>query len=307
MEAAEVNTDFSLALQVKTQYNAALAANEQLNAARAQLLVAQSQLDMTIAKVNAGAANVADSLNSVVQVGNAQFAILTADQSLRTANAALTRLAGTPYMITAVPSDTIDRPSSAIDSALVLGEALRGPQIRQNEAQITSAGAALSSAKTQYFPTLGLNLGYTGSGSKASYGFNSNPYPYQRSASFSLSYPIFNRWQRENTIQSAQISVENAQATLKDNQLAAKQTIITQLGVLHNAEAQMRIQENSIRANEEALRVAQQRYQLGAGTFLDVLTSQSNLVAARQVLIQARLNLRNARAQIEAVIGKDLP
>jgi outer membrane protein TolC len=69
----------------------------------------------------------------------------------------------------------------------------------------------------------------------------------------------------------------------------------------------MRIQENSIRANEEALRVAQQRYQLGAGTFLDVLTSQSNLVAARQVLIQARLNLRNARAQIEAVIGKDLP
>jgi outer membrane protein len=307
MEAAEVNTDFALALQVKTQYNAALAANEQLNAARAQLLVAQSQLDMTIAKVNAGAANVADSLNSVVQVGNAQFAILTADQSLRTANAALTRLAGTPYMITALPSDTIDRPSAAIDSALVLGQALTGPQIRQNEAQITSAGAAVRSAKTQYFPTLGATLGYNGSGSKASYGFNSNPYPYQRSASFSVSYPIFNRWQRENAIQTAQISLENAQATLKDNQLAAKQTIVTQLGVLHNAEAQMRIQENSIRANEEALRVAQQRYQLGAGTFLDVLTSQSNLVAARQVLIQARLNLRNARAQIEAVIGRDLP
>ncbi|MGH7618085.1 MAG: TolC family protein [Gemmatimonadaceae bacterium] len=307
LQAAEVNTDFSLALQVKTQYNAALAANEQLNAARAQLLVAQSQLDMTIAKVNAGAANVADSLNSVVQVGNAQFAILTADQSLRTANANLTRIAGTPYMITAQPSDTIERPSAAIDSAAVLGLALSGPQIRQNQAQIAAAHATLSSARTAYFPTLSMGLSFSGNGTKALYGLNGSPYPYTRGANFSINYPIFNRWQRENQISNAQISIENAQATLKDNQLGAKQTIVTQLGLLHNAEAQVRIQENTIRANEEALRVAQQRYQLGAGTFLDVLTSQSNLVSARQTLIQARLNYRNARAQIEAVIGKDLP
>jgi outer membrane protein len=306
-EAAEVNTDFALALQVKTQYNAALAANEQLDAARAQLVVAQQQLEMTIAKVNAGAANVADSLNSVVQVGNAQFAILTADQNLRAANASLTRLAGTPYMITALPSDTLDHTYAPIDSVALLGLALQGPQIRQNEAQITSASAALRSQRTQYFPTLGVSLAYSGSGTKAVYGFNNNPYPYTRSANFSISYPIFNRWTRENNIQAAQITLENSQATLKDNQLAAKQTIITQLGLLHNAEAQMRIQQNTIAANQEALRVAQQRYQLGAGTFLDVLTSQSNLVAARLTLIQARFNYRNARAQIEAVIGRDLP
>ena len=48
-------------------------------------------------------------------------------------------------------------------------------------------------------------------------------------------------------------------------------------------------------------------YNVGAGTFLDVLTSQSSLVSARQGLIQARLAYRNARAQIEAAIGRDLP
>ena len=69
----------------------------------------------------------------------------------------------------------------------------------------------------------------------------------------------------------------------------------------------MRVQQISVRASEEALRVNQQRYALGAGTLLDVLTSQSSLVTARQGLIQARLNYRNARAQIEAVIGRDLP
>jgi len=93
---------------------------------------------------------------------------------------------------------------------------------------------------------------------------------------------------------------------LRDNKLAAQQTIITQLGLLHNAEEQVRVQQISVRAAQEALRVNQQRYNFGAGTLVDVLTSQSSLVAARQQLIQARLNYRNARAQIEAVIGKDL-
>jgi outer membrane protein TolC len=53
--------------------------------------------------------------------------------------------------------------------------------------------------------------------------------------------------------------------------------------------------------------VQQQRYNLGASVLLDVLNSQLTLVQARQSLIQARFNYRNARAQIEAAIGRDLP
>lgn len=306
-EAGQVNTQYNLELNVKLQYNSILAANEADAAARAQLVVAQQELDMTIAKVNAGAANIADSLNSVVQVGNAQLAILTAQQNLRTANAALSRLVGTPYFVTAIAADTSDRPTTPIDSATVLQLALSGPAIRQAEAQLNSSDAGIKSAKAAYLPTLGANFSFGGNGVSSPYGFGSNPYPYTRSVSLSLNYQIFNRFSRENTLASAQISLENSQAQLKDQKLAAQQTIVTQIGLQRNAEEQIRVQENSVRANEEALRVNQQRYALGAGTFLDVLTSQSNLVAARNQLIQARLNYRNARAQIEAVIGRPLP
>src|SRR5262245_38814422 len=321
--AAQVNTQFSVSQQVKTQYNAALAANEQLAAARAQLGVAQQQLQITVARVNAGTANIADSLNSVVQVGNAQLAILTAQQSLRTANASLTRLFGTSYIITANPADTAAYTMSSIDSATIMGLALDGPMIRQRQAEITAADASTKSAKGSYFPSLSASAGISGNGSRALYGLN-NPcdpvqvkvgdpprcqqrYPYSRNVSLNFSYPIFNRFSRENAVQTAQIARENAEANLKDARLQAQQTIITQLGLLHNAAEQVQVQENSVRANEEALRVNQQRYNVGAGTFLDVLTSQSSLVAARQGLIQARLAYRNARAQIEAAIGRDLP
>jgi outer membrane protein len=306
-QAAEVNTEFSVGLQVKLAYNSILAAKESEGAARAQLEAAQAQLSTSIAKVQAGAANVSDSLRSVVQVGNAQLALLTAQNTYRVQSAALTRLVGTTYFVTADLADTVDHPVAAVDSTAIMQLALNGPTIRQIEAQSSSALAAQRSAKAAYLPTITANFNYAGNGTSAVYGLNNNPFPYSRSIGINLNYPIFNRFARENQIAAAQINYENAQASMKDARLGAQQNIITDIATMRNNEEAMRVQQQNVRASEEDLRVQQQRYNLGASTLLDVLNSQTALVTARQALIQARLNYRNARAQIEAVIGRDLP
>jgi outer membrane protein len=306
-EAAQVNTEFNIALQVKQAYNAVLAARELEGAARAQLATAQQQLSVSIARVNAGAANVSDSLRNVVAVGTAQLNVLTAQNTARSQSAILTRLVGTPYFVTAQLSDTTDRTLAPIDSTAVMQLALTGPPVRQAEANVNVSSAQERSAKAAYLPTLSTSLNYSGSGTAAVYGLNGNPYPYTRGISFNFSYPIFNRFQRENAVASAQISRENAEAQVRDARLQAQQSIITALASLRNAEETMRVQQTNVRASEEDLRVVQQRYALGAGTLLDVLTSQAALVNARQQLISARLNYRNARAQIEAAIGRELP
>ena len=306
-QAAEINTEFGVGLQVKLAYNSILAAKESEAAARAQLDAAQAQLQTSIAKVQAGAANVSDSLRSVVQVGNAQLALLTAQNSYRVQSAALTRLVGTQYFVTADLADTVDHPVAPLDSAAIMEMAIAGPPIRQFEAQAAAASAAERSAKTAYLPTITANFNYSGNGTAAAYGLNSNPFPYSRGVSFNLNYPIFNRFARENNVATAQINLENAQAQVKDARLGAQQNIITDIATMRNNEEAMRVQAQNVRASEEDLRVQQQRYNLGASTLLDVLNSETALVAARQALITARLNYRNAKAQIEAVIGKDLP
>lgn len=308
-EASQITTEFSLAAQVKIQYNQILAAKEQEAAARAQLALAQQQLAVSIAKVNAGAATVSDSLRNIVAVGNAQLSILNAQQSARSASAALTHLVGTAYFVTATPSDTVDLRMTQVDSASITQMALNGPAIRQSEAQVRALGSAERSAKTSYLPTVSANLGFGGSGT-APYGIGAdsdNRFPYNRSIGLSLSYPIFNNFQRENQVAAAHINYENSQAQLRDQKLTAQQNMVTQLGTLRNAEERIRVQQLNVRLNEEDLRVQQQRYTLAAATLLDVLQSQSNLFAARLQLIQARLDYRNARAQIEAIIGQDLP
>src|SRR3954468_4220545 len=91
-EANEVNQKYNIALQVKTQYYAILAARESEAAAQAQLQQAQQQLVASIARTRAGVATMSDSLRSVISVGNAQLALITARNNLRVASAALTRL-----------------------------------------------------------------------------------------------------------------------------------------------------------------------------------------------------------------------
>jgi outer membrane protein len=126
------------------------------------------------------------------------------------------------------------------------------------------------------------------------------------STSLSINFPIFNGLNREQQVVAARVAEENAVAQQRDAKLNARQQMVQQLGNFRTAEARVRIQQASVAAGEEDLRVQQERYNLGASTLLDLLNSQSTLDQARQALIQARLDARTAKAQIEALIGRDL-
>jgi len=54
------------------------------------------------------------------------------------------------------------------------------------------------------------------------------------------------------------------------------------------------------------LRVTQERYRLGAGTLLDLLTAQANMTQAEVNQVSARYNYLIARAQVEALVGHPL-
>lgn len=309
-EANEVSQQFNVALQVKTQYYTILAARESEAAALAQLDQAQAELQAAAARVRAGAATLSDSLRAVILVGDAQLALLTAQNNLRVASAALTRLVAAPYLVTALPSDTLELPISPLDSTALIQLAQNGPAVSQSRAQLVAARAAVRSATAPYLPTVDLTFSRGGNG-YLPYGTgtadSTRLYPYSNTFSFSLSYPLFNNYQRENTLTQARVEQANADATLRDARLAAQQNLVQQLASLRAAQERIRIQQASIASAEEDLRVQQQRYALGASTLLDLLTSQTTLNQQRAALIQARQDYRLARAQIEAIIGRDLP
>ena len=305
-EANEVNQRFNVALQVKTQYYSILAARESEAAARAQLEQAEEQLKASIARTRAGVATLSDSLRSVVAVGNGQLALITARNNLRVASAALTRLVGAQTPVTALPSDTLDLALTPVDSVALAGMIDEGPAVQQTEAELAAARAAVRTARTPYLPTIDLTFNRSGNGFDKFYGIGNKSLAYTNNVAVRLAYPLWNNYQREDALNRARVQEELAEATVRDARLGAEQNFVQQIAALRTAQQRIALQQVSVAAATEDLRVQRQRYTLGASTLLDVLTSQSTLDNARLALIQARQDFRVARAQLEALVGREL-
>jgi len=309
IEAAQANrvaVKYDVALQVKQQYYAVLAAMESEDAARLQMAQASEQFKTSIAKVRAGVATRSDSLRGVIQVGNAQLALITAQSSKEAADAALTRLVGSEVPVTADPASVQENMSALPDSAELAALALHGPAVDQAQANLDAAKESRKASKATYLPSLSASYSRSGSGTDPRFGLGDDPFSYNGRLSFSLSYPLFNNFQREEQVVRAKVAEVNARAALRDTELGAQASLTQNIGALRSASQRVAVQVASVAAAEEDVRVQQQRYNIGASTLLDLITSQAALATAQQSLIQARYDYRIARAQLEALIGRDL-
>jgi len=305
-EANRVAVKFNVALLVKQQYYAVLAAIESRDAAELQMAQATEQFKSSVAKVRAGAATRSDSLRGVVQIGNAQLALITAQTNKEAADAALTRLVGSEVPVTADPASVQENMAALPDSAELAALAKRGPAVEVAQSNVDAAKEAVKASKATYLPSLSASYSRTGSGTDPRFGLGDGPFAYNGRLSFSLSYPVFNNFLREQQVVQAKVADINAQATLRDTQLAAQQSLTQYIGALRGASQRVAVQAASVAAAQEDVRVQQQRYNIGASVLLDLITSQAALATAEQALIQARYDYRIARAQLEALIGQDL-
>jgi outer membrane protein len=308
VDAAEANavaTEFSVAYSVSQQFYAALAARESRAAALTALTEAEQNQRAANARIASGAATRSDSLRAVILVGNQQLAVMTAENDLQNANAALTRLVGTPFTVTAAESDTALTPV-AVDSIELARLLDTSPAIRSAQASVAAAGASVRSSRTDYWPTLSTSFGLTNNISDESFNFWQSRTLKNKSFSLSLSVPIFNGLAREETVQRAKITEMNARASLRDAQLLAQQQLVQYLGQLRLAQARIAILQASLEAAQEDLRVQQQRYSLGASTQLELLTTQTQLNSARYNLVNARYQVRIAKAQLEQLLGREI-
>ncbi len=311
--AARATTDAANASLVDARYqqrltttNAffdALASRQLLAVRQASVRRAEEQLKISISKLSAGSATRSDSLRSRVTLGTAQLQLLQAQSQLATTEATLARTIGVTGRVQAEDDSAFYRVVPAADSAALRAEAVqRSPSVQAALASARSADAALRSARSGYWPTLSLNgnTGWSGNSGTSYHLYN------QRQVSLQLSWNLFNRFSREQQIATQQANVDIAAANAADLGRSVETTLTGQIASLEAAHAGIGIAQTSVVAAEEDLRVVQERYRLGAATIVDVLTSQEALSQAEVDALSARFNYLRAKAQIEALLGRNL-
>jgi outer membrane protein len=102
------------------------------------------------------------------------------------------------------------------------------------------------------------------------------------------------------------VSRDNAAAAAADARRQVSAQLTQYLAALSTTYEQIDIARANLAAATEDLRVQQERYRVGAATILDLLTSQTALTQAEVNVVQTRFNYLNARAQVEALVGRRL-
>jgi outer membrane protein len=249
----------------------------------------------------AGTATRSDTLRSSVEVANAQLQKVNAETQLATAGANLARLIGVDGTVSAVPDTQLFTPVG-IDTLAIRQEALAAsPAVFQADANQRAAEANYAAAFAQYLPSVSTSGSYNWSGSEFLNNWNSS-----WSIRLSVSYSLFNGFNREANRTRSAVSRDNARAQAAEARRQVNASLTQQLAALRSAQIGLEIAQGNRAASEEDLRVQQERYRVGNSTILDVLTSQINLDQAEVDIIQARLDYLTAKAQIEALIGREL-
>jgi outer membrane protein TolC len=73
---------------------------------------------------------------------------------------------------------------------------------------------------------------------------------------------------------------------------------------LREAVERIDVAREGLASAEEDYNFSKSRYELGAGTFLDLLNAEVSLAQARQSLVEAQADARTAEADLERAIGE---
>jgi outer membrane protein len=308
-EENETVQRYGVAASVKQQYFAVLQARELEAAGASALEQAQVALNASATKVKLGQVVRNDSLKFAIQVGSARLALLNARAQLRDANAALTRLVASNTPVTAVAADTSDVPRLDMDDAELQRLADNGPTVRQAIASLEAAKQGRRSTLTsQFVPQVRAGYNYNASGfTSPTFNWGGGPpSATQTQYFFSVGYTIFNNFTRELSTMQATVLADNAEAQLRDAKFNAKASLAQLVDQFRTAAETVELQQLQIAAAADDLAAQQSRYAVGAASYLDLLTSQTQLDAQRILLINARFSARTAKAAIEAFVGRDL-
>ena len=303
-DAEVVNQRYLVSAATAQLFYTSLANEELVRVAEAQLERAKEELQISVNKFQAGAATRSDTLTATVDLGNARLALLQAQANLATAQANLARQIGVDGVVRAVPDSQL--PPVPDTTGLRTAALRQAPVVMQAAASERATAATLWSNRSQYLPKLTASYNTSSQGLNEPWqGFDGGNRNLNR-LSFALSWTVFDGFQREKTTASSAVDLDNARAQTADTRRQLGADLTQQLAAMSTAFAKIEITGANVVAAAEARRVTQERYRLGAGTLLDLLTAQANETQAEVNRVQARYDYLIARAQVEALVGHPL-
>ena len=303
--AGLISARYGVVVSTTAAFIVALTQRQLVSVDSEAVTTAQAQLKAAVDKFHAGAATKADSLTAMVTLGGAQLTLVNAQAALIGAEAVLGRIIGADGRVAAQDDSSFYQVVTNVDTAAIRRDAMaQSPLVRSAQANADAAHANVRAAKAGYWPSLSASASANWSGSdKSSPAYALLP---SRSVGLQLSWPLFSRFTRESNVVNAEVTAEVQDATADDARRQLEATLSQDIALLEAAGASVGIGQTSVVSAREALRVVQDKYRAGTATIVDVMTAEGALNSAETSVLQSRFGYLNAKAALEALIGRSL-
>lgn len=295
-----------LSINVASYYLQALYNKEMLKIAELQVALSSEQVTKTEALYNAGKVPVSQLYDMKAQLAkdevtltesrnNVKLALLDLTQSLE-----LERDGENFNIMEPETGDAVEQyMSSIIPPDQVYDHAVGfKPQIKEQEYLLESQKKMLKVAQAGYYPRLNFSAGYSngyyhnfGGGEYNNASFSSQlKNNGQKSVGFTLSIPIFNRFQVRNSVRSARININNRELMMENS----KKTLYKEIQqAYYNATAAQEkyvSSEKSVDASKIAFSYAEDRYGAGKSTVFEYSEAKTKYAQSLAEQTQSKYN-----------------
>jgi outer membrane protein TolC len=298
------STRQSVALEVKMKCYDLLKAQMLLDVQKRAVERSAEQLETSQARFDLGSASMSDYLKSKVQLGNDSLLLISRENAAAIKRAELNDFLGLPVDRPTEIDAMLDFEPYPLPSVQARTEAVSAhPDVMSASYSMEASGHSLANARWSRLPSVDL---------VADYGWGGTSFPdsledvhkFDR-ASFGvqISYTLFSGYSTSSRIDQAKIERHRAESQLAQVKRTVQLAIKTASLTLDEARKRYHVSEEQVRSAQEDFNIAQEKYNLGAATILDVLDAQFSLSEAETGKIEAVFDYNLAVAELEKAMG----
>ncbi len=308
------NTERTVTTQVYNLYFEVFRRQELLKVSEENLNRSKAQLERIQESHRVGAVPIVDVYRQQVVVGNDELALIQAEQNLENAKSDLVYYIGL-NPIHDYEFDAADVPTTISDDDIEstmerfrdFDELQRKtiatrPDIEAAQQRVYASESNVTAARGNYWPTVSVGANYNLTGESFSGIDESRTFRY----GIDITIPIFQRFQRSNQVQQARVQVKRAEIEEQELRNQAMLDVRQAYLFLETARKQVEVTRQNIVSAREEQRLAEERYNLGAGTLLDLIIANANLAEAEANNVNAIFSFQLAIRELEYLTGEEL-
>ena len=292
----------TLVQQVATSYFQLRALDEQLDIAKETLKTRHESTELTRTLESGGSVPLSDLRQAEELEYTASSQIPQLEQQIQQEENGLRLLLGqNPGPVTHADPSALNPPPQDLPVGLPSRLLERRPDILEAEEQLVAANAQIGVARAQFFPQLSISAsGGVGGDSLSSIFDPSSRLIYSIGT---LTQPIFEGGKLRGQLQLSERQKEELVLNYQKTITGAFRDVSNALVAVNKQRAAREQEEKLVAAAQDASHLARVRYQGGATSYLEVLTTDSNLFSAQLNLVNTREGEAVSLVQLYGALG----